>query len=184
MRSSTSKWIGVVLAAALLAGCDGPHTQLIEALSIVNWYPSGSAPCVPRDTEIWVTFSEALDPQTVTDENIVLSMGSQNVASTVDYAEDNWTIQITPDTELSFGRVYEIALHKQLRGMSGTSFSTEIISAFRTVPQTGCAADAECLVDRDCASSEICSVTSACTTGCIVDADCSGGQSCIAGSCS
>jgi hypothetical protein len=169
-------------AAAALAACEGPVTEIVAPLAVLNWYPSGNATCVPRETGVWVTFSQPVVEETLTDASIGLFQGITPVLAARGYDPDTWTVEIFPDPPLEFGTVYEVRLQPEITAEAGGSFHTVVASSFSTLPQTGCASAFACHVDAQC-SPQLCSVTGACVDECAVPEDCPPGQVCVTDSC-
>jgi hypothetical protein len=131
-------------AAAALAACEGPVTEIVAPLAVLNWYPSGNATCVPRETGVWVTFSQPVVEETLTDASIGLFQGITPVLAARGYDPDTWTVEIFPDPPLEFGTVYEVRLQPEITAEAGGSFHTVVASSFSTLPQTGCASAFAC----------------------------------------
>jgi hypothetical protein len=167
---------------AALAACKGPETELLEPLVVANWYPSGNAACVDRETAIWVTFSEPLEPASL-DAAATLSVGSESVAVGLTSDAEAGTLSLAPEAPLAFGSVHTVTLAKTIRAASGEELGVDVTSRFLTIPQSGCAGGVECFVDAECSGGDICSVTGACVSGCADARDCPIGLSCSAGTC-
>ena len=170
-----------MLAGALVA-CEGPVTDVLVPLAVVNWYPSGNATCVPRETEVWVTFSEPVVAETLTDETVALFLDGEAVAAARAYDPETWTVHLAPGELLEPDTTYEVLLQPEITAEAGGSFDTEVRSAFSTLPQAGCASARACHTDLDC-EPQLCSVTGACVDECAVTEDCPDDRDCVAGVC-
>ncbi len=165
-----------------LAACASPETRVIDVVSVINWYPSGNATCIPTDTEIWITFSASLEESSITDSTVLLSRDSVAVTVERTYFADTATVHLLPTGALDYGADYLIQLDPQLTSVDGDELGVQVESTFHTVPQQGCSGALDCLVDNDC-TAQICSVVGLCVDECVVPEDCGGSQTCVAGSC-
>ncbi len=158
------------------------QAPLIEPLAVANWYPSGNAPCVERETAVWITFTEPLDATSIAGA-VSLMVGARELAVALEIDAEAATIALTPAALLDFGTVHTVELAPEIRAAGGEELGAIVTSRFRTIPQEGCAGAVECLVDNDCPSGSLCSVTSRCVSGCADDRDCALGLSCGGGTC-
>ncbi len=179
----------LLLSASAQWGCEGPQSEVREVLSVTNWYPSGGANCVPRETNIWITFSQPLSSDTITDSSIELLDGNSVVPASREYDPLTRTVRLSPDAILDFDTSYRIQLDASLATEAQESeaqsitLSTGVTNEFTTIAQTGCADGLTCLVDADCGS-QICSVTGVCVDTCAVAEDCvDSAHICTAGEC-
>ncbi len=172
----------LIVGLALVAACEAPGTELLVPLRVINWYPSGNAACVPRDTGIFVTFSEPLAAGSVTAETIALLEGTTPVPGRLAYAPDTATVSLWPDAGLTWATGYVVRLAPELAAEGGALLGVAVESRFTVQPQLGCLEGLECLSDRDCEPRR-CSVTGVCVDGCAVAEDCPPGQLCAGGTC-
>ncbi|OGR11782.1 MAG: hypothetical protein A2341_02545 [Deltaproteobacteria bacterium RIFOXYB12_FULL_58_9] len=163
-------------------GCEGPTTDIVVPLGIINWYPSGGAICVPRETGVWLTFSEPVVVETLTESSANLSGGVDAVAVAREYDDETATLWLQPTDVLRFGTGYTITLSAGIAALSGGELTTSVTSEFQTLPQSGCALGLICRVDADC-DPRICSVTGVCVEECAVPEDCPPGQVCLSDAC-
>ena len=189
MRAKSLIHLSLVCGMALVAGCRGPDTELVTPLSVVNWYPSGSATCVARETGVWVTLSAGVVESSFTAESPGLfgpnptgGNDEVQVAATRTYDAGTATVKLVPDLSLTFDTVYVVRMAAGIAAEDGATFTTAVSSTFRTLPQSGCAVGPACKVDADCAPKR-CSVTGACVNQCAVPDDCPAGFACNADTC-
>ena len=128
----------LVILVALTAACEAPGTELLVPLTVLNWYPSGNATCVPRDTGVFVSFSVALRPETVTEQSVQLFEGATPVPAIMSHDADTATIVLWPVGGLRWQTVYDVRVDASLEALFGATLGTAVQSRFSTQPQLGC----------------------------------------------
>jgi hypothetical protein len=168
----------VVVCMLFACACRAPETEIVEQLAVANWYPGGNAPCVERDTSVYVTFTLPLDEASAA-EALSLRLGNTAVPATLTVDAEEATVTLAPETILAFDSTYTISIEPTLKSESGAELGTRVTSMFHTIEQEGCAGNVECFIDTDCTEPDaICSVRSRCAVGCLADEDCAIGALC------
>lgn len=127
-----------IAAAALLGACDNPIDLLDEVrvevmmgndrfLEVVAFGPENSATEVSPSAPIWIEFDRELDPDTVSDETVVLSPAAP---WTFSYNETTRTLSIQPS--LDGPMTYTVQITTGLKGIDGRSMYEEKAWSFRT----------------------------------------------------
>src|SRR5687767_12024613 len=104
-----------------IAGCTQPTSVIIEPLRVVNWSPSNGAFCVDVGTQILITFSDDLDAESITPENIILLDSNGPVSTTITYDQQTFTARVDPMgadpvATLDFDRLYSVQVQSAVRG--------------------------------------------------------------------
>lgn len=120
-----------------LVGCRSP-VVLETYLAIVNISPSGGAAEVALDTDVYVTFSEPLLPETVSPASAHLDLpDGEHVSAATSYDEDAWTVRVAPDDGLGAGTTYVLVLETDLSGAMSGPLPVQVRSSFTTEDDTG-----------------------------------------------
>jgi hypothetical protein len=91
---------------------------------------------VPINQNINATFSEAMDPSTITSDTVTLRQGATPVPGTVTYAGN--TATFTPANNLAPGTIYTATITTGARDPAGNALANDVVWSFTT----GTAADA------------------------------------------
>ncbi|MTI40653.1 PKD domain-containing protein [Fulvivirga lutimaris] len=135
---STAGRFDVVLTVVNSSGSDTEtKTELIkvEALdtegpSVTNISPSSNASGIALNTNIVVTFSEAVDVNSVNNTSVILSGGASNsIAANVSIS--GTTMTIDPNNDLDYNTEYSLIL-SQLKDLIGNPMSSTFSSKFTT----------------------------------------------------
>jgi len=127
-----------IAAAALLGACDNPVNLLDEVsvevmkgndrfLEVVAFGPENSATEVSPSAPIWIEFDRGLDPDTVSDETVVLSPAAP---WTFSYNETTKTLSIQPSLDGPI--TYTVQVTTELKGIDGRSMYEDKAWSFRT----------------------------------------------------
>jgi len=132
MKINTS--IIVMLLLPPLSACGGqmvgwPMADEVPP-TVSSTAPSDSATAVPLNAPIAATFSEAMDPQTVTSTSFSLASGSAPVAATVTYA--GVTALIAPDAPLADNSQYTATVSAQVTDLAGHPMAADYVWSFTT----------------------------------------------------
>ncbi len=124
----------IALALALiLAACggDGP-TGDNEGPTVVSFTPSANATGIPRVTTISATFSEPIDPSSITEFSftVTMPMGTP-VPGTV--SVDGAVMTFTPTFPLPNGMVLSVRVSREVEDMAGNTMGTAVTWTFTTV---------------------------------------------------
>ena len=108
------------------------------SLSIVEIDISDGSTEIEASRSFVVTFSQAMDQTTLSDQNFYLRIkkNSQKVPSKITFNQDNTIITLDPDANLLKGVEYELVITANLRSVDGGEIQSEqIISFFTEYPQ-------------------------------------------------
>ena len=117
--------IGVFLAAACGSDDDGAGDADAgvdagrDAPRVIQTVPADGARQVSPDTAIELSFSEELDPSTVSGASVEVTTASGPVSGTVRYLVGLRTITFTPDEDLRLHATYQITATDEITGSSG-----------------------------------------------------------------
>jgi len=92
--------------------------------------PLNNATGIARNKEVAFTFSEAMDPLTITTSTFNLKQGSMTVAGTVAYSGS--TAKFTPSTVLSAGMNYTATITKGAKDLAGNALAVNTTWTFTT----------------------------------------------------
>jgi hypothetical protein len=125
----------VILTVALLAGCKQDQEPGVRP-RILSTDPISNATGISINNKISVTFTEAMDPSTITESKFILLQGTTNVAGTVSY--EGTTAVFKPAANLTPSTLYTAKVTTGARSASGQSLAKEYIWSFTTgaIPDT------------------------------------------------
>lgn len=97
----------------------------------VSWTnPASGAADIAVSTDISATFSEALDPSTVTVSSFSLMQGTTAVAGLVSYA--GLTATFDPSSSFSPGLTYTATVNTDVRDLAGNAMQSSVVWSFST----------------------------------------------------
>ena len=99
--------------------------------------PANSATGVAINSKLSATFSEAMDPSTITTATFTLMQGTTNISGTVAYAANSDTATFTPSTNLAPNTVFTATLTTGVKDVAGNALASSIVWTITT----GAAAD-------------------------------------------
>ena len=99
--------------------------------TVVSRTPAPGSTNIPVTTSISATFSEALDPSTITSASVQLSTGGFPVAGSVLYS--NSTITFIPNGNLAFRTLYTMTINATVTDLAGNPLNTNVVWNFTTV---------------------------------------------------
>lgn len=109
----------------------------VTAPTVTDESPASGATSVPVTTPVTATFSEAMDPATITASRFVLASGtSAPVDATVSYNASTLTATLTPATTLAEGTTYNATVRGGSGGvtdLAGNALAGDLIWTFTTV---------------------------------------------------
>ncbi len=140
VHASLVSWVAL---AALLAACGGgpggsggsSGNQAADTTppTVVSKLPTNDQANVDRGSKIVVTFSEALDPATVTPVNVLLRRaGAGDVQREVTWDRSSNTVYIKPKTFLEIDTQYTVTLLRGLKDTAGNELSQSEEWSFTT----------------------------------------------------
>lgn len=136
-----------VLLAFLAAGCEDSNAVFVEHLAIVNINPSHGAVGIGYGTDVTVTFSDVLNPATVSSASFCLTADSTPppdpanpcgtgtpVAATVTYDAATFSARLVPTTALLPDERYTLHLTTQIEGSESGALPAIVRASFTTIP--------------------------------------------------
>ena len=129
-RSGSLAWVGLVAA---LSGCNGASGSVESIVApppefgIASRAPSPGREGVPLTNAVVVTFTDVIDPASVTPGAI-----SANGKTSGTLQVDGATLKFTPAGGWVPGTAYAIALNPELRGTSGIRLGPVPVWGFKT----------------------------------------------------
>src|SRR6185503_16111379 len=93
--------------------------------------PANGATGVARNRKIAVSFSEAMDPATITAPNVTVSApGQASVAGTVAYV--GRTMTFTPSAALAADTAYTVTVTTDAKDLAGNPLAADFVASFTT----------------------------------------------------
>lgn len=99
--------------------------------SVISTVPSGGASGVPINNAVSVTFSEPMDPMTITDATFTLWQGKTLIPGTVDF-DGVSTAVFTPASDLDMNATYTAAVSTDVTDIAGIHLASVISWQFTT----------------------------------------------------
>lgn len=140
---------GLCLALPAIAACEDSNAVFVEHLAIVNINPSHGAVGIGYDTDVVITFSDVLDPQTVLTSTVCLTPDSgptpdpanpcgtgTPVAATVTSEATTNSARLVPAQPLDPGERYTLHLTSTIAGAEAGPLPATVTASFRTIPTT------------------------------------------------
>ncbi|HEY3448472.1 MAG TPA: Ig-like domain-containing protein [Myxococcales bacterium] len=123
----------LIVAAAALAACTDQPFTVDVGLRVVSVSPSGAAVGVGRRQPVVVTFSEALDPGTVTADSVSLATEDGAAVTGALTYDGVYAVTLQPDKPLAYSAHYRITLTTDLkRKRDASPLSVKVTSLFKT----------------------------------------------------
>ncbi len=98
--------------------------------TVTSMDPTSGAAGVPRATDLSATFSEAMDPSSITVSSFVLMQGTTAVAGLVSYA--GLTATFNPSSDLASGTTYTATVSTEARDLAGNALQSDSVWSFST----------------------------------------------------
>jgi hypothetical protein len=122
-----------LLPLLLMGGCKkknepAPSTPAPTAVNTPS--PSNSATNVARNTDLTVTFAQAMDTSTINGTTFTVKQGSTPVAGTVSYS--GTTATFNPTNPLAAATTYTATVSTGAKTASGTALTSPIVWSFTT----------------------------------------------------
>jgi hypothetical protein len=124
---------GEVAAATAFGVTPLALTLTLVPPSVVETVPSAGAVNVPLDSTIVITFSEPIDPGSVTSESIVVRAGTTEVAGTRVLSADRRRVTFRPDGPLASLTTHLVVVSTGIRDAGGNPMTDSVSVEFRTV---------------------------------------------------
>jgi hypothetical protein len=108
------------------------------APTIVSRTPANGVTSIAVDTVVRVTFSEPMDPATITTSTITLTptSGGSPVAAVVTYDGATNTAKLDPTANLLNNTSYTITVTTGVKDVAGNALAAQSTSTFTTIPDT------------------------------------------------
>ena len=103
-----------------------------EPPTVIATTPSAGASDVSTDIQLEATFSEAMDPSTITADTFVLMQGTTPISGSVTFDAASNTATFSPDTELDFDLVYTATISSDVEDSGGTGLAEDHVWTFTT----------------------------------------------------
>lgn len=120
--------------------CGEPPAGDTTAPEVTSTVPANGATGVPVDAAISATFSEAINPATLSGAVSLQAVGGGPVAANIAYDAATLTVTITPDDGLSTGTEYLVTLGTGIADLAGNQLAGDVTWSFTTAddaPPTG-----------------------------------------------
>lgn len=105
-------------------------TGIPVAPTVTSTDPANNATNVPLNKVIKATFSEAMDPATITGTTFTLKQGNTTMTGTVTYS--GTTASFTPNSPLSASLVYTATITTGAKNTAGTALANDYVWTFTT----------------------------------------------------
>ena len=100
---------------------------------VISTTPANGATAVAFQAPITATFSEAIDPLSVTDATVTLKQGENSVSGTA--TSVGVTVIFTPSTSLAPTTLYTVTITTGVKGLGGTALVKDEVWSFTTWAQ-------------------------------------------------
>jgi len=139
----------LIMSVFLITGCSGGGSEGTEEDGIAgNWVapdttaptvtstvPANAATGVAINTTITATFSEAMDPLTITTTTFTLNQGATAVSGTVTYS--GVTAVFTPSSNLAYNTAYTATITTGAEDLAGNALASNYVWSFTTLDTIG-----------------------------------------------
>ncbi|MBK6489200.1 MAG: Ig-like domain-containing protein [Gemmatimonadetes bacterium] len=103
----------------------------VPSLSVVSVSPTNSATNVTIESTVQVTFSDNINPATVSDVSVMLKKGGVSIPATRTVSQK--TVTVTPTALLSeFATGYEVTVTTAVQSTIGNTLPSSVVSSFST----------------------------------------------------
>jgi hypothetical protein len=125
-----SLWaIAAVLLVGLACGGNGGDTT---PPTVSSTFPASDAEEVAREVTVTATFSEAMDPSTISDATFVLEGPGGGVSGTVSYDAATLTASFDPSADLNWDAVYTARITTGAEDEAGNALASDYSWSFTT----------------------------------------------------
>jgi hypothetical protein len=133
VTTSAKDLAGNALAATYSWSFTTASSTDITAPTVLSTTPANNATSVATSTNATVTFSEAMNPTTISSTTFTLKQGTTGVAGSVSYS--GTTATFTPSTNLASNTVYTGTITTGAKDASGNALATNHTWSFTTAIQ-------------------------------------------------
>lgn len=131
MRKHVKFFVALILLGVFLAACRNPvGDQVIITPTVISTVPADLAIDVAINSNLEVTFSEEMAPETITDASFTLLQGETVVAGTV--SNDGVTASFNPTTDLAANTIYSAKVSVLATNLAGTTLAGDYLWSFTT----------------------------------------------------
>ncbi len=109
----------------------------VSYISVAEISPVSSAGQIRPETVFKVRFDADLDPSTVNDRYIWLTLNNKPVKTVLKYLKNSCTVIIKPAEKLRYDKIYSLIFKTGLRGAEGERFKSAIMYQYSTVADPG-----------------------------------------------
>lgn len=126
-----SLWLAAFLITALMTGCDINNSDTSDAPTVYTTVPASGATNVVLNTNVIVTFSEAMDDTTITSESFsVKGLNETALTGTYVYDAASKSASFDPDRDFTASTVYTATIKKTVKSATGTSLDEDYVWSF------------------------------------------------------
>ncbi|MBI2933606.1 MAG: Ig-like domain-containing protein [Planctomycetes bacterium] len=115
-----------------VGGSPSPPPSPSAPPQVQSIVPADGATGVPLSAGVTITFSQSMDPATITTANLTLSRAAGPVAAGVQLAPDQTTTTITPVSPLAGSTAYTVTVTTGATSASGLPMAADFTSSFTT----------------------------------------------------
>lgn len=124
----------LALASVIMfAGCK--EDTFIENLGVcpvvLSTTPQDGAIDVPLESQVTVTFNEAMNPETITQTSFTL-LGKEQVQGQISYNTKTHTLTFVPNTKLDYATTYTGRVATSVKDLMGNALQTDYVWTFST----------------------------------------------------
>ena len=128
-------WLSALFLTLFLAGCPGdrggnPGSCDANPPMVVSTFPVNSSINIAVAANITATFSEAMDPASISSTTMTLYQGVTPFAGIITY--DSLTATLNPAGNLTGNTVYTVTITTAVRNLSGSNIVTNYVWTFTT----------------------------------------------------
>jgi hypothetical protein len=102
----------------------------VTAPTVISTDPVNNATSVILDKKITVTFSEPMDPSTISSTSFALTQGANTILGTVAYTDT--TAIFSPLTNLAPGTVYTVTIKTAVKDLAANALANNYVASFTT----------------------------------------------------
>ena len=132
-KGYSKMWFMALLLAAFVAGCgssDGGSPADTTAPTVSSTVPADAATGIALNANITATFSEAMDPATITTATFTLKQGTTVVSGAVTYV--GTTATFNPTSNLAASTTYTAAVTTGVKDLAGNALASDYVWSFTT----------------------------------------------------
>jgi hypothetical protein len=115
---------------SILSGCGSSDNSALEPGTVSSIVSRSAATGMPIGNKLSVTFSEAMNPATITTNTFTLKQGTTSVSGTVSYS--GVTAVFTPASNLAAGTVYTAMITTGAKTLAGKALAHDYVWSFTT----------------------------------------------------